>query len=138
MLTRKLGKSGIEVSAMGMGCWAIGGPWVYDDATNEPNQAGWGQVDDAESIRAIHAGLASGVNFFDTAANYGAGHSERILAKALEGRRSEVVIATKFGYVVDQQKKRITNNQEVILKNDWIDYSTGGFNISPEAFGRMS
>jgi len=117
MFTRKLGKSGIKVSAMGMGCWAIGGPWTYDRGVEEPYPAGWGQVDDQESIRAIHAGLEMGINFFDTAANYGAGHSERILAKALEGRRDQVVIATKFGYVVDEEKKLIVNNQDVILGN---------------------
>lgn len=116
-MKRKLGKSGIEVSALGMGCWAIGGPWTYDDATNDPHPAGWGQVDDAASIRAIHAGLDMGVNFFDTAANYGAGHSERILAKALEGRRDQVVIATKFGYLVDEDKKLITRYDDAVLGN---------------------
>ena len=116
-MRRTLGKSGIEVSAMGLGCWAIGGPWTYDSKTNEPNAAGWGQIDDNESIRAIHAGLEMGINFFDTAANYGAGHSERVLAKALDGRRDNVVIATKFGYLVDEEKKLIINNQDVILEN---------------------
>jgi aryl-alcohol dehydrogenase-like predicted oxidoreductase len=117
MFTRQLGKSGIQVSAMGMGCWAIGGPWTYDDGENEPSAAGWGQVDDAESIRAIHAGLDMGVNFFDSAANYGAGHSERILAKALDGRRDKAVIATKFGYVVDQERKFIARDDDVLLAN---------------------
>jgi aryl-alcohol dehydrogenase-like predicted oxidoreductase len=117
MFTRKLGKSGIEVSALGLGCWAIGGPWLYDNAEDEPFPAGWGDVNDQESIRAIHAGLDLGVNFFDTAANYGAGHSERVLAKALEGRRHKVVIATKFGFVVDQERKIITKNDEVVLRN---------------------
>ena len=117
MFTRKLGKSGIEVSALGLGCWAIGGPWVYDNTEDEPFPAGWGDVNDQESIRAIHAGLDMGVNFFDTAANYGAGHSERILAKALEGRRHKVAIATKFGFVVDQERKTITKNDNVVLNN---------------------
>ena len=116
-MKRKLGRSEIEISAMGLGCWAIGGPWTYDSKTNEPNAAGWGQVNDKESIRAIHAGLDLGINFFDTAANYGAGHSERILAKALEGRREQAVIATKFGYLVDEEKKFVANNQDVILEN---------------------
>jgi len=117
MFTRKLGKSEIEVSAMGLGCWAIGGPWTYDSKTDEPNAAGWGEIDDKESIRAIHAGIDLGINFFDTAANYGTGHSERILAKAIEGRRSQMVIATKFGYLVDEEKKLVVNNQDVILEN---------------------
>lgn len=116
-MKRKLGRSGIEVSAMGLGCWAIGGPWTFDSKTNEPNAAGWGQVDDKESVRAIHAGLDLGISFFDTAANYGAGHSETILAKALEGRRDQAVIATKFGYLVDEEKKFVVNNQDVVLEN---------------------
>src|SRR5512143_3077930 len=102
-MKRTLGRSGIEVSALGMGCWAIGGLWQWLD---EPG--GWGEVDDAESIRAIHAALAQGINFFDTAANYGTGHSERILGQALAGRRHQAVIATKFGFVVDEAGKRVT------------------------------
>lgn len=121
MFTRNLGKSGIEVSALGMGCWAIGGPWVYDNGEDEPFPAGWGDVNDQESIRAIHVGLDMGINFFDTAANYGAGHSERILARALDRRRDKVVIATKFGYIVDQEHKRITKNDEVVIENIHLD-----------------
>jgi aryl-alcohol dehydrogenase-like predicted oxidoreductase len=101
-MKRKLGQSGIEVSAIGMGCWAIGGPW-----TIRGNQAGWGEVDDNESIRAIHAALDAGVNFFDTAANYGCGHSERVLSQALSVRRDEAVLATKFGYLVDEDAKTV-------------------------------
>ena len=100
MFKRRLGRSDLEVSAMGMGCWAMGGPWTFID---EP--AGWGQVDDAESIRAIHFALDAGINFFDTAANYGCGHSERLLGKAIEGRRDRLILATKFGYVVDEEKQ---------------------------------
>jgi len=117
MFTRKLGKSGIEVSALGMGCWAIGGPWIMYRSDEEPFPAGWGQINDQESIRAIHAGLDLGITFFDTAANYGAGHSERILAKALAGRRDRVVIATKFGFVVDEEQKLVTKNDDVVLAN---------------------
>jgi aryl-alcohol dehydrogenase-like predicted oxidoreductase len=99
---RVLGRSGIEVSAVGMGCWAIGGPWNF---LGSP--AGWSTVDDTESMRAIHKALDLGANFFDTAANYGAGHSERILGQAVKGRRDQVVIATKFGYQVDESAKEV-------------------------------
>ena len=102
MMKRSLGSSGIQVSAMGMGCWAIGGPWLM---RGQP--AGWGDVDDGESIRAIHRALELGVTFFDTAANYGCGHSEQILGCALSSRRSQVVIATKFGYQVDPVTKQV-------------------------------
>jgi aryl-alcohol dehydrogenase-like predicted oxidoreductase len=101
-LTRKLGRSGIEVSALGLGCWAIGGPWMFNGSP-----AGWSGVDDAESLRAIQRALDLGATFFDTAANYGAGHSERLLAKAFKGRRDRVVIATKFGYQVDEAAKDV-------------------------------
>ena len=117
MLTRVLGRSAIQVSALGMGCWAIGGPWTFDNTKDPPNPAGWGTIDDRESIRAIHAGLDMGINFFDTAANYGAGHSERVLAEALKGRRDNAIIATKFGYVVDQERKWVTRNDAVVLAN---------------------
>jgi Aldo/keto reductase family len=77
-MKRNLGRSNIGISAIGMGCWAIGGEWNFDTQA-----AGWGSVDDLESIAAIRAAVEMGVTFFDTAANYGAGHSEVILGKAL-------------------------------------------------------
>ncbi len=101
-MKRILGRSGIEVPVIGMGCWAIGGPWEMMGA-----QAGWGVVDDAESTRAIHAALELGAGFFDTAANYGAGHSERVLGAALKGRRERAVIATKFGYDIDEMARKV-------------------------------
>lgn len=107
---RRLGRSGIQVSAMGLGTWAIGGPFWHGD-----QPLGWGKVDDEESIRAIRRALELGVNFFDTADVYGAGHSERILGEALEGSRDEVVIATKFGNVFDENTRQIL-----------------GVNVSPE------
>ncbi len=88
---------------MGLGCWAIGGPWFWLDG-----QGGWGDIDDNESVRAIHAALDLGINFFDTAANYGTGHSEQILARALEGKREQAVLATKFGFNVNEAEKRVT------------------------------
>jgi len=91
--TRVLGRSGIQVSGLGMGCWAIGGP--FHGLDGQPY--GWGEVDDAESTRAIHAALDAGVTFFDTADVYGAGHSEKVLGAALKGKRDRVVIATKWG-----------------------------------------
>ncbi|MDH4135672.1 MAG: aldo/keto reductase [Anaerolineae bacterium] len=103
--TRRLGRSGIQVSAMGLGCWAIGGPfWAGDDAV------GWGEVNDNESIRAIHRALHLGVNFFDTADVYGTGHSERVLGRALAGHRDQVVIATKFGNTFDETTRQITGS----------------------------
>jgi aryl-alcohol dehydrogenase-like predicted oxidoreductase len=102
MTRRLLGRSGIEISALGMGCWAIGGPFWTGD---QPH--GWGEVDDEESVRAIHRALELGVTFFDTADVYGAGHSERVLARGLAGRRDEAVIATKWGAVFDESTRQI-------------------------------
>jgi aryl-alcohol dehydrogenase-like predicted oxidoreductase len=100
--TRALGRSGIEVSALGMGCWAIGGPWTFNGAP-----AGWSEVDDGESRRALDRAFELGVTFFDTAANYGAGRSERLLGQAFKTRRDEVVIATKFGYDVNENDQSV-------------------------------
>jgi aryl-alcohol dehydrogenase-like predicted oxidoreductase len=107
-MRRVLGRSGIEVSALGMGCWAIGGTWWAGD-----QPLGWGEVDDDESIRAVHRALDLGVTFFDTADTYGAGHSERVLARALAGRRDEAVIATKFGAAFDEETKQALPRPEL-------------------------
>ena len=86
MQYRKLGKSGIEASVVGMGTWVTGGGAV------------WGQdPDDKESIRAIHAAIDMGVNLIDTAPMYGVGRSETVVGKAIAGRRDRVVVATKCG-----------------------------------------
>ncbi|MFZ6031023.1 MAG: aldo/keto reductase [Chloroflexota bacterium] len=110
---RTLGRSGIEVSALGLGCWAIGGLWNFNGSP-----AGWSDVDDAESLRAIACALDLGVTFFDTAANYGAGHSERLLGQAFKGRRDRVVIATKFGYEVDEAAKEVKHFDELEEDSD--------------------
>ena len=104
-MRRALGRSGIDVSALGMGCWAIGGPFWDGEIP-----LGWGEVDDDESIMAIHAAVDRGVNFFDTANVYGAGHSERVLGRAFSDRRSEVVIATKFNSVFDETTRQVTGS----------------------------
>ncbi len=93
MKTRILGRNGPELTVIGFGAWAIGGPWEY----------GWGKVDDKESIKAIHRGLDLGINWIDTAAVYGLGHSEEVVAEALRGIRNEVFLATKCGMVWDQR-----------------------------------
>jgi aryl-alcohol dehydrogenase-like predicted oxidoreductase len=105
MSTRVLGRSGIKVSAIGFGCWAIGGPFTMD---GKPD--GWGEVDDRESAAAIHRAIEQGITFFDTADAYGTGHSETVLGRALAGHRDEVVIATKFGYTHDAEQRALTGD----------------------------
>jgi aryl-alcohol dehydrogenase-like predicted oxidoreductase len=114
MFKRRLGRSDIEVSALGLGCWAMGGPWKWLEKDGSKNPVGWGEVDDAESIRAIHYALEAGINFFDTAANYGCGHSERVLSQALAGRRDKVIVATKFGYIVDEENRIVAETENVL------------------------
>jgi aryl-alcohol dehydrogenase-like predicted oxidoreductase len=100
-LTRVLGRSGLEVSALGLGTMGIGGLSVIKEVAPD-RPVGYGPVDDAESVRAIHRALDLGITLFDTADVYGCGHSERVLARALQGRRSEVMLITKFGHVFDE------------------------------------
>lgn len=94
MKMRKLGSEGPDLTVIGFGCWAMGGAgWG----------GSWGPQDDRQSIDSVHAALDHGVNWFDTAAVYGLGHSEEILRKALGARRNDVIVATKFGLVWDDQ-----------------------------------
>jgi aryl-alcohol dehydrogenase-like predicted oxidoreductase len=112
---RAFGQTGIQVSAIGIGCWEIGG--------------GYGSIEETEFIRAVNRALDSGVNCFDTAEAYGFGASERSLAKALGSRRKEAVIATKFGVGYkeapnfrDSSRKRVMASIENSLKNLGTDY----------------
>src|SRR5215471_14560528 len=103
LLTRKLGRSNLAVSALGLGCWAIGGPTQFKGV-----HFGWGEIDEDEAIRAIHVALDAGITFFDTADIYGAGHSERILGRALAGRRDQALVATKFGLTFAEYSGQMT------------------------------
>jgi aryl-alcohol dehydrogenase-like predicted oxidoreductase len=95
MKYRKLGKNGPEISVIGFGSWAIGGGgWA----------SAWGNQDDELSAESVRVALYNGINFFDTAAVYGLGHSEEVIGKALKGDRDKVVLATKCGLVWDENK----------------------------------
>jgi len=90
-----------DFGTFGLGCWAIGGPFHESNG----DALGWGEVDDAESIAAVRRALELGVRVFDTADVYGAGHSERVLGKALGDRREDVLVVSKFGNVFDEKSK---------------------------------
>jgi aryl-alcohol dehydrogenase-like predicted oxidoreductase len=85
MRTRKLGSSNIELTTVGLGTWAMGGPWQF----------GWGPQDDDEAIAAVLKAIDLGVNWIDTAAVYGLGHSEELVGKALRQTKQKPFIATK-------------------------------------------
>lgn len=105
-----------QITPLGMGCWAIGGPFQTPDG----RYFGYGQVDDKESIKTIQKAIDLGINFYDTADVYGTGHSETILGKALQEYRDDVVIATKFGSMFDEGTRKIydkhTSKSEYIKK----------------------
>ena len=102
--TRPLGRSGLTVSALGVGTWALGGPFTFDG-----RDAGWGAVDDDVSIRALHTAIDAGVTLIDSAPTYGIGHSERVVGRALAAlpasTRDSIVVATKFGLVIDEASR---------------------------------
>ena len=117
---RVLGKSGIPVTEIGIGLWAMGG----DE---------WGPVEDQNSLDTIEAALESGITFFDTADVYGLGHSEELLGRAMRGRREEFIVASKIGWVDFNREENhsvYTSTEKLIagvesnlrrLETDYID-----------------
>jgi aryl-alcohol dehydrogenase-like predicted oxidoreductase len=101
MEKRTLGRSGIELPPLGFGCMQIGG--MMRDLESHRRK---GSGTDEQSIRALEHALHAGVRPFDTASGYGAGHSERLLGRALrgKGKRAKAIIATKFGKPVDEDR----------------------------------
>ena len=114
---RQFGRTGIDISAIGFGCWEIGG--------------GYGSIEETEFIKAVNRALDIGINSFDTAEAYGFGASEKSLAKALGSRRKEAIITTKFGVGYpdkpnyrDGSRQRVMESIEKSLKclnTDYVD-----------------
>jgi myo-inositol catabolism protein IolS len=114
---RQFGRTGLKVSALGVGCWEIGGTY--------------GRIDEGEFRRAVVQAIDNGITCFDTAEAYGMGLSEEALARALAGRRNEIVLATKFGVgYEDMPNRRDSSRARVLasidkslqrLKTDHID-----------------
>jgi aryl-alcohol dehydrogenase-like predicted oxidoreductase len=111
MIYTRLGRTEIMVSRVAMGCWALAGDF------------NWGSQEDAESIATVHAALEAGINFFDTAEAYGAGRSEEVLGRALEGHRSDVVLATKVddAHLSREELIRACEGSLRRLRTDYID-----------------
>jgi aryl-alcohol dehydrogenase-like predicted oxidoreductase len=93
MQQRHLGREALATSAIGLGCMGL--------------SQGYGPADDDESVRAIHRALDEGITMLDTAMSYGQGHNERLVGRALAGRRDQAVVATKFGIVRDDHGVRV-------------------------------
>ena len=115
MENRPFGRTGLEVSAVGFGCWEIGG--------------GYGDIEEQEFVRAIGRSLDLGINCFDTAEGYGMGASERALGEALGKRRDEAIIVSKFGMTYrdkpnmrDSSRERVVASIDKCLKNLGTDY----------------
>jgi aryl-alcohol dehydrogenase-like predicted oxidoreductase len=102
MRTRRLGSKGPEITVVGLGAWALGGPWRY----------GWGPQDDAQSVATIRHAIESGVNWVDTAAIYGIGHSEEVVGEAVKPFRvgEEVLVFTKCGEQWNEAKGASDND----------------------------
>jgi aryl-alcohol dehydrogenase-like predicted oxidoreductase len=116
MKKRRLGGTGLSVSEISFGAWQIG------------NDDSWEGIDEAAAKRLVRAALDAGINLFDTAPNYGGGESERILGEALEGRRGDVVLVSKFGHSPGGQKDfsvgRFRSGLDMSLerlKTDYLD-----------------
>lgn len=96
MQTRRLGSSDLDITPLGIGAWAMGGGgWAF----------GWGPQDDDDSIAAIHEALGRGINWIDTAAIYGLGHSEEVVRRALAGMAKKPYVFTKCGIVWNEQRE---------------------------------
>src|ERR1700730_45403 len=109
MTLRTLGQSDLRITPLGIGAWAIGGgKWEF----------GWGAQDDKESIAAIHAGLDRGMNWIDTAAVYGLGHSETVVGRAIQGLRTRPYIFTKCSLVWDESGTISHNLQAASIRRE--------------------
>ncbi len=97
MRTRGFGNTDLKLTTVGLGTWAIGGHWQF----------GWGPQDDSEAIAAILRALELGINWIDTAAIYGCGHSEELVGKALKQTKAKPIIATKCGLLWNEKREKV-------------------------------
>jgi aryl-alcohol dehydrogenase-like predicted oxidoreductase len=98
MQIRKLGYTDLQLTTVGLGTWAIGGPWQF----------GWGPQDDDEAIAAILASLETGINWIDTAPAYGLGHSEELVGKALKQTSKKPIVATKCSLLWNDKREKVS------------------------------
>ena len=109
MQKKRLGTSDLEITPLGIGAWAMGGGgWAF----------GWGPQDDRESIEAIHAALDHGINWIDTAAVYGLGHSEEVVARALEGHNPRPYVFTKCARIWNERREIGKSLKEASIRRE--------------------
>lgn len=109
MTLRTLGQSDLKITPLGIGAWAMGGgDWKF----------AWGPQDDAESVAAIHAALDRGMNWIDTAAVYGLGHSESVVARALQGLSNRPYVFTKCSLIWDESRTITHNLQAASIRKE--------------------
>jgi aryl-alcohol dehydrogenase-like predicted oxidoreductase len=108
MKTRRLGYSELELTTVGLGTWAMGGPW----------QVGWGPQDDGEAIAAILKALELGINWIDTASIYGLGHSEELVGQALKQTNEQPLIATKCGLIWNERREKVNCLKAESIRNE--------------------
>lgn len=120
-----------KTSALGMGCWAIGSEWTLNG-----NYVCYGKTDDKESIKALEAAYETGIRLFDTAANYGAGLSERLISKALGNRINDCFISTKFGFNVNEKTKNVVPYGKNMKTSDVVSHMEKDINNSLKRLNR--
>ncbi len=111
MQKRKLGKMGLELTTIGLGTWAIGGPWQY----------GWGPQDDKDSIDTILKAMELGINWLDTAPIYGCGHSEEVIGQAIKQMGHKPIVATKCGLLWNSKREKVNNLSRVSIQRECDD-----------------
>lgn len=111
MQKRKLGKTDLELTTVGLGTWAMGGPWEF----------GWGPQDDDEAIDAILGAMEEGINWIDTAPAYGLGHSEELIAHALKQSTYKPIIATKCGILWNDRKEKVTCLKRESIRQECVN-----------------
>ena len=111
MQKRRLGNTDLELTTVGLGAWAMGGPWLY----------GWGPQDDDESIATVLRAMDEGVNWIDTAAIYGHGRSESVVGRALKQMSQKPLVATKCGLCWDEQHERIPRLKAQSIRTECHD-----------------
>lgn len=111
MQKRKLGKMEMELTTVGLGTWAIGGPWQY----------GWGPQDDKDSIDTILKAMELGINWLDTAPIYGCGHSEEVIGQAIKQMGHKPIVATKCGLLWNSKREKVNNLTPVSIRRECDD-----------------